>query len=72
MLYLQNKGFRLIEAIVVMLIATIGLCFAAELFFSKPNLARCAGRIYPAGENPDQSRHALRRDRDHRRDRHAP
>ncbi len=38
-LYLQNKGFRYIEAIVITLIATIGSCFAAELFFSKPSLA---------------------------------
>lgn len=38
-LYLQNKGFRYIEAIVITLIATIGGCFAAELFFSKPSLS---------------------------------
>ena len=38
-LYLQNKGFRRVEAIVTTLIATIALCFAAELFFSKPNLS---------------------------------
>jgi len=37
-LYLQNKGFRYVEAIVIMLIATIGGCFAAELFFAKPSL----------------------------------
>jgi manganese transport protein len=37
-LYLQNKGFRYIEALVITLIATIGGCFAAELFFSKPGL----------------------------------
>ena len=38
-LYLQNKGFRYIEALVVTLIVTIGGCFAAELFFSKPGIA---------------------------------
>ena len=37
-LYLQSKGFRYIEAIVITLIATIGACFASELFFSKPDL----------------------------------
>ena len=37
-LYLQTKGFRYIEAIVLTLIATIGGCFAAELFFSKPGI----------------------------------
>jgi len=38
-LYLQNKGFRYVEALVITLIATIGACFAAELFFAKPSLA---------------------------------
>ena len=37
-LYLQNKGFRYIEALVVTLIATIGVCFLAELFWAKPSL----------------------------------
>jgi len=37
-LYLQTKGFRYIEAIVITLIATIGSCFAAELIFSKPSV----------------------------------
>ncbi|MCE0524099.1 MAG: Nramp family divalent metal transporter [Methylacidiphilales bacterium] len=37
-LYLQTKGFRYIEALVVTLIATIGTCFAAELFWAKPSL----------------------------------
>src|SRR2546425_849385 len=37
-LYLQTKGFRYIEALVVTLILTIGSCFAFELFFAKPSL----------------------------------
>ncbi|MFN2542238.1 MAG: Nramp family divalent metal transporter [Chthoniobacterales bacterium] len=37
-LFLQNKGFRYIEALVITLIVTIGGCFAAELIFSKPSL----------------------------------
>src|SRR5881409_613487 len=37
-LYLQTKGFRYIEALVITLIATIGSCFALELIFSKPSL----------------------------------
>src|ERR671938_135269 len=32
-LYLQTKGFRYIEALVIALIAIIGGCFAAELIF---------------------------------------
>ena len=38
-LYLQQKGFRYIEALVIVLIATIATCFGAELIFSRPNLA---------------------------------
>ncbi|HLZ54067.1 MAG TPA: Nramp family divalent metal transporter [Verrucomicrobiae bacterium] len=37
-LFLQTKGFRYIEALVITLIATIAGCFAAELFFSKPQV----------------------------------
>src|SRR5438046_7664879 len=37
-LFLQNKGFRYIEALVFTLIITIGGCFAAELIFVRPNL----------------------------------
>jgi manganese transport protein len=37
-LYLQNRGFRYVEALVVTLIVTIGGCFAAELWWSKPSL----------------------------------
>src|SRR5213594_4642839 len=36
-LYLQTKGFRYVEAIVITLIAIIGGCFAAELIFSQPS-----------------------------------
>src|SRR5207244_9461278 len=38
-LYLQTKGFRYIEAIVIALIAVIGTCFAAELIFARPSTA---------------------------------
>src|SRR5690242_14661605 len=37
-LFLQNKGFRYIEALVITLIATIAGCFAVELFISKPEV----------------------------------
>jgi manganese transport protein len=37
-LYLQNKGFRYVEALVVTLILTIGGCFALELLFARPDL----------------------------------
>src|SRR5947209_8269109 len=46
-LFLQNKGFRLVEALVVTLIATIGICFAAELLFSRPSLTGVALGFVP-------------------------
>ena len=49
-LYLQNKGFRYIEALVAVLIATIGLCFAAELFWSKPSLPAVLAGFIPSHE----------------------
>jgi manganese transport protein len=47
-LYLQNKGFRYIEALVVTLIATISICFGAELLFSKPSLGSIALGFIPS------------------------
>ena len=38
-LYLQNKGFRWLEVLVITLIATVGLCFLFELLISKPDMA---------------------------------
>src|SRR5881397_676410 len=49
-LYLQNKGFRYIEALVITLIATIGGCFAAELIFSKPELTKVLSGFVPSGQ----------------------
>src|SRR5678816_2824546 len=46
-LYLQYKGFRRMEAIVVVLISTIALCFASELLFSKPNLSDVLAGFIP-------------------------
>jgi manganese transport protein len=37
-LYLQNKGFRILEALVIALIATVGLCFLFELLISRPDV----------------------------------
>jgi manganese transport protein len=49
-LFLQNKGFRWIEAIVLTLILTIGGCFAAELFFAKPSLTGVLLGFVPSAE----------------------
>ena len=49
-LYLQNKGFRYIEALVITLIAIIGGCFTAELIFSKPELTSVLSGFVPSGQ----------------------
>jgi manganese transport protein len=49
-LYLQNKGFRYVEALVITLIATVGACFAAELFFAKPSLTGVMLGFVPSTE----------------------
>ncbi|MGV0027801.1 Nramp family divalent metal transporter [Phormidesmis priestleyi] len=36
-LFLQNKGFRYIEALVITIITIIGVCFIAELIFARPD-----------------------------------
>jgi manganese transport protein len=38
-LFLQQKGFRFLEALVISLIATISVCFGLEILFSNPTLA---------------------------------
>lgn len=37
LLFLQGKGFRYVEALVITLVATVGICFTAEIIFSKPD-----------------------------------
>ncbi len=46
-LWLQNKGFRWIEALVITLIAVIGGCFVAELIFAKPDIGGVFGGFVP-------------------------
>jgi len=38
-LYLQNKGFRLLEALVIVLVGTVGVCFALLIFKAQPPVA---------------------------------
>jgi len=47
-LYLQGRGFRYIEALVITLIATIGGCFAAELLFAHPDMAGILNGFVPS------------------------
>jgi manganese transport protein len=46
-LYLQNKGFRYIEALVISLIALIGGCFFLEIIFSRPDFREVLGGFAP-------------------------
>jgi manganese transport protein len=47
-LLLQNKGFRLLEALVITLVFTVGACFLFEIIISRPD----AGAVF-AGFVPD-------------------
>src|SRR5882757_5643853 len=49
-LALQGRGFRLIEAFVITLIASIGLCFAYEIFFAHPIWREAALGFIPHAE----------------------
>jgi manganese transport protein len=49
-LALQGRGFRLIEAFVVTLIATIAACFAYEIFFAQPLWREAVYGILPRAE----------------------
>ena len=46
-LFLQHRGFRILEALVIVLIATIGACFLFELIISRPDMAGVARGFLP-------------------------
>src|ERR1043166_814674 len=49
-MFLQNKGFRYIEALVITLIVTIGGCFLAEIIVAKPSIVAVFGGFLPKFE----------------------
>jgi manganese transport protein len=56
-LYFQNKGFKVIESIVLSLLIVIICCFAYELFISQPSIAGIVGGLIPQTSvvmNPSQ------------------
>ena len=56
LLFLQGKGFRYVEALVIMLVATVGICFAAEIIFSRPDVVGILSGYLPKPEilqNPE-------------------
>src|SRR6266513_4073545 len=56
-LYMQHKGFRLLEALVVALIATIAGCFLFEILISKPDAGAVLTGFLPSAtilQDPDK------------------
>jgi manganese transport protein len=56
LLFLQHKGFRYVEALVITLVATIGICFTAEIFLAQPSLGGILQGYVPQTEilrNPE-------------------
>lgn len=49
-LFLQSKGFRYIEVIVIVLISTIAICFGAELIMSQPDMKEIVNGFVPDGQ----------------------
>src|SRR5690606_9368470 len=46
-LMLQQKGFRIIEAVVITLVATIGACFLFQIIISRPDMVEVAKGFIP-------------------------
>jgi manganese transport protein len=47
LLSLQNRGVRVLEALVITLIATVGLCFLFEIILARPDFAQVAKGFIP-------------------------
>jgi manganese transport protein len=50
LLFLQNKGFRLLEAIVIVLVFTVGACFLFEIILSRPEFGPMMAGFIPDHE----------------------
>ncbi|HVZ76384.1 MAG TPA: Nramp family divalent metal transporter, partial [Gemmatimonadaceae bacterium] len=50
LLVLQHRGYRMLEALVVALIATIGICFLFELMLSRPDVGEVLRGFIPRRE----------------------
>lgn len=49
-LLLQNRGFRALETLVIVLMATIALCFGIDLFLAKPDMGGVLTGFVPSAE----------------------
>jgi manganese transport protein len=47
-LYLQGKGFRYLEALIMVLVFTIAACFAIEIYLSKPSMIGVLAGLTPS------------------------
>ena len=47
-LMLQQRGFRMLEALVITLVATVGACFLFEIIISRPDMAGIAAGFVPS------------------------
>jgi manganese transport protein len=50
LLYLQNKGVKVLEALVITLVATVGVCFAFELFLARPDIGGVMRGFIPSAD----------------------
>lgn len=49
-LFLQHRGFRRLEALVIALVASIGLCFLFEIVISRPDIGGVLHGFVPSGD----------------------
>ncbi|MBC7861964.1 MAG: Nramp family divalent metal transporter, partial [Bacteroidia bacterium] len=59
LLFLLNYGIRKLEAIIIFLVALIGLSFLAELIFVHPSMSGIASGLIPKLENSDALKIAI-------------
>ena len=60
-LWMQNLGFRWIEAFIVTLLGVIAVCFAVQIAMADPDWGAVIRGFAPTTDGRDQSRHALSR-----------
>ncbi len=56
LLFLMSKGFRFLEAVIIAMLAVIGICFATEIVLSAPQISSVLGGFVPSKEivsNPE-------------------
>ena len=70
-LFLQHRGFRYVEALVVALIVAIAGSFAIQIFLARPDPGALARWLRPADIDRDQPGDAVHRARHSGRDGHA-